>query len=145
MQYYDIHNTDNTSPYEGIDELLDQMQKKNILIAVASNKYQEATEKLIRHYFGEKIYFTAILGQREGIPVKPDPAIVTEILGKAGVLPENAIYIGDSNVDMETAERSNVKSIGVTWGFRTEQELRDSGAVYIAHKTTDIIGICDKL
>ena len=145
LYHYNTHNTNHTRPYPGINDVLIQMQQSGILIAVASNKYQEATENLIHFYFGKHINFIAILGQREGIPTKPDPFIVTEILNKANVSANNSIYIGDSNVDMETAKSSNIISVGVTWGFRTEKELLESGANYIAHKTKDIINICQKL
>ena len=131
LAYYDVHNTDFTEPYEGICELLKTLQAKGLKLAVASNKYQAATEKLIRRFF-PGISFTALFGQREGIPVKPNPAIVYDILRIAGVSPEETIYIGDSGVDMETASNSGVASIGVTWGFRPREELEVSGAKYIA-------------
>ena len=92
------------------------------MMAVASNKYQAATEKLIRHYFPQ-IQFVEVLGQREGVNVKPDPTIVFDILRKANVSPEDVLYVGDSGVDMQTAINAGVDSIGVTWGFRTRAEL----------------------
>lgn len=139
LSYYEEHNTDYTVPYEGIPELLKSLQSNGLLLAVASNKYQKATEKLIRLFFPDTA-FTAVFGQREGIPVKPNPAIVNDILAIAGLTPEEAIYIGDSGVDMETAANSSMVSIGVTWGFRPE-ELKTAGAHYIAETPDDISDI----
>lgn len=92
------------------------------MIAVASNKYQTATVKLIHHYF-PNISFIEILGQREGVPVKPDPSIVFDIIKKAKVNKEEVLYVGDSNVDMQTAHNAGVDAVGVAWGFRPRTEL----------------------
>ena len=138
IPYYDEHNTDYTKPYEGIDELLKTLQSKGCMLAVASNKYHAATEKLIKYSFPD-ISFEAVLGQRENVPVKPDPAIVYDILKITDVSPEEAIYIGDSGVDMLTASNSGIFSIGVTWGFRPRAELEAAGANYIADTTAEIL------
>ena len=102
IPYYDIHNADDSRPYPGISALLSYLQSAGIQIAVASNKYQAATEKLVAHYFPE-IHFTAVFGQREGVNVKPDPTIVFDILKLADVRKEDVLYVGDSGVDMQTA------------------------------------------
>ena len=136
--YYDEHNTDYTIPYEGINELLITLQSKGCMLAVASNKYQAATENLIRFSFPD-ISFAAIFGQRENVPVKPDPAIVNDILKITDISPEETIYIGDSGVDMQTASNSGIFSIGVTWGFRPRAELETAGADYIADSTAEIL------
>jgi phosphoglycolate phosphatase len=138
LPYYDSHNTEYTKPYEGIPELLNILQTKGIKMAVASNKYQRATEKLISRYFPE-IKFTAVFGQRENVPVKPDPAIIHEIFRIADIPASEAVYVGDSGVDMQTASNSGITSIGVTWGFRPRSELEASGAVHIADSTKDIL------
>ena len=117
VPYYDQHNADKSRPYPGVTELLETLQTAGMQLAVASNKYQAATEKLIAHYF-PNIKFTAVFGQREGIPVKPDPIIVKEILQIAKVQEEETLYVGDSGVDMQTAINAGVTSCGVTWGFR---------------------------
>ena len=136
--YYDEHNTDYTIPYEGINELLITLQSYGCILAVASNKYQAATEKLIRYSFPD-ISFAAVFGQRENVPVKPDPAIVYDILKITDISPEEAFYIGDSGVDMQTALNSGIFSIGVTWGFRPRAELEAAGADYIADTTAEIL------
>ena len=122
VPYYDQHNADKSRPYPGVTELLETLQTAGMQLAVASNKYQAATEKLIAHYF-PNIKFTAVFGQREGIPVKPDPIIVKEILQIAKVQEEETLYVGDSGVDMQTAINAGVTSCGVTWGFRPRTEL----------------------
>ena len=110
-QYYDEHNTDRTTPYEGIPELLQELHESGVMLAVASNKYQQATLKIINHFFPD-IPWTAIQGQQEGIPVKPDPSIVFMILAQAHISKQETIYIGDSGIDMETARRACIDSVG---------------------------------
>ena len=138
--YYDNHNCDKTVPYAGLPELLEELDAMGVKIAVASNKYQLATEKMVRHYF-PNINFVSINGQQEGVPVKPDPSIVFDILLKAGVSKDETMFIGDSGVDMETARRACVDSIGVTWGFRPEKELIDTYADNIVYSPTEILEI----
>lgn len=139
-EYYNEHNCDRTVPYEGLPELLDTLVAMGVKVAVASNKYQEATEKIVRHYFPH-IDFVAINGQQEGVPVKPDPSIVFDILLKSGMTKDETVYIGDSGVDMETARRACIDSIGVIWGFRPEKELIDTYAVNIVHSPLEILEI----
>ena len=136
-EYYNDHNTDYTKPYAGIPELLSLLSSRGVAIAVASNKYQAATEKLISHFF-PTLSFIAVEGQKEGVPVKPDPSIVFEILAKAKTPKADTIYIGDSGVDMETARRACVDSVGVTWGFRPEKELVENHADTIVNSPGDI-------
>ena len=138
IPYYNIHNADMSVPYPGIFQLLDALQTLGIKIAVASNKYQEATAKLIKHYF-PGIRFCAVLGQREGIAVKPDPAIVHDILKQAKVAPEDVLYVGDSGVDMQTARNAGVEACGVTWGFRPRTELEAEHPAHIVDRAEDIL------
>ena len=140
VPYYDIHNADDSRPYPGIPELLSYLQDAGIQIAVASNKYQAATEKLIAHYF-PGIRFVAVFGQREGVKVKPDPAVVHDILRIAGVSKDEVLYVGDSGVDMQTAINSGVTSCGVTWGFRPRTELESFCPDYIVDKAETILSI----
>lgn len=137
VPHYDQHNTDASTPYPGIRELLRRSQEAGILLAVASNKYQAATEKLVAHYFPE-IRFVAVLGQREGVSVKPDPTIVHDILKIAGTSKEEVLYVGDSGVDMQTALNSGVTACGVTWGFRPRTELEAFHPDYIVDRAEHI-------
>ena len=122
IPYYDAHNADLSAPYPGIVSLLETLQEKGLQLAVASNKYQEATMKLVKHYF-PTIHFIEVLGQRDGIAVKPDPIIVFDILKKTDVSKEEVLYVGDSGVDMQTAQNAGVDAVAVTWGFRPRTEL----------------------
>lgn len=138
VPYYDTHNADLSRPYPGIPELLRTLQQKGIKIAVASNKYQAATRKLIAHYFPE-INFVEVLGQREGTPAKPDPCIVHDIIAKAGVKQEEALYVGDSNVDMQTAHNAGVTAVGVAWGFRPRTELEALHPAHIIENAKELL------
>lgn len=139
-EYYDFHCADATIPYPGIPELLDELAGRGVNLAVASNKYQSAVERLITTYFSN-ISWSAIEGQKPDFPVKPDPSIVFEILSKVPTRKSDVLYIGDSGVDMETARRACVDSVGVTWGFRSEKELRDNYAVHIVNDPDEIIDL----
>ena len=141
VPYYDQHNADKSRPYPGVTELLETLQTAGMQLAVASNKYQAATEKLIAHYF-PNIKFTAVFGQREGIPVKPDPIIVKEILQIAKVQEEETLYVGDSGVDMPTAINAGVTSCGVTWGFRPRTELESFHPDHIVDNAEEIKLLC---
>ena len=141
VPYYDQHNADKSRPYPGVTELLETLQTAGMQLAVASNKYQAATEKLIAHYF-PNIKFTAVFGQREGIPVKPDPIIVKEILQIAKVQEEETLYVGDSGVDMQTAINAGVTSCGVTWGFRPRTELESFYPDHIVDNAEEIKLLC---
>lgn len=125
--YYDQHDTDLTRPYPGINDTLRELTARGISVAVASNKYAAAVERLIAHYFAD-IPWVAVEGQREGVPVKPDPSIVFAILLKHPTPKADVLYVGDSGIDMETATRACVDSVGVTWGFRPVSELKDKFA-----------------
>lgn len=137
VPYYNVHNADLSRPYPGIEDLLNQLQQHHIQIAVASNKYQEATAKLIGQYF-PAIRFTAVFGQRENVPTKPDPQVVNEIIQLAGVSKEEVVYIGDSGVDMQTGLNAGVTTIGVCWGFRPKSELQEFQPDLLAEKPEDI-------
>ena len=120
--HYDEHLADQTLPYAGIQKLLSDLQSRHMQLAVCSNKYQRATSRLIAHFF-PTIHFAAVQGQVEGIPVKPHPQMVHEILRAAQVTCENCLYVGDSDVDMQTAQNAGIKACAVTWGFRSQEVL----------------------
>ena len=117
--FYTSHIDIHTRPYPGIQELLQDLHGAGVRMAVASNKFQAGTEKLVREFF-PGIPFVAILGNREGYPLKPDPEIVTEVLDAAGGLPrEDSVMVGDSRTDMLTAANGGISAIAVGWGYRT--------------------------
>ena len=138
IPYYDEHNADLSRPYPGISELLKTLQQQGIMIAVASNKYQAATRKLIAHYFPE-INLVKVLGQRGGNPASHDASSINEIMTKAGVKQEDILYVGDSNVDMQTAHHAGVTAIGVAWGFRPRTELEALHPAHIIEKAEELL------
>lgn len=121
-EYYSAHIDVHTRPYPGIPELLADLQAAGVRLAVASNKFQEGTEWLIRSLFPD-IQFVAILGNRPGYPLKPAPEIVREVLRKADIGPSDAVMVGDSPTDMCTAANGGIEGLAVTWGYRTADEL----------------------
>lgn len=139
LDYYINHIDRKTCPYAGIPELLKELQRRGIRLAVASNKFQAGTEKLIRSFFPE-IRFEVVFGQRPDVPLKPDPAVVEEILSVTGVAREEVLYVGDSGVDMLTAHAAGVRSVGVSWGFRKREELLDAQADRMVDSAEEILG-----
>ena len=137
LAYYDKHNADLTTPYEGIEILLDTLQKQGYMLAVASNKYQAATSKLIEKYFPQ-IHFCEVYGQRENIPAKPSPQVVETIMQSTCTTADEVVYIGDSDVDMMTGKNAKVTTVGVSWGFRPRTELEQHNPSFIADKAADI-------
>lgn len=121
-EYYSSHIDVHTRPYEGMVALLEELHSAGVRIAVASNKFQEGTEHLIREFF-PGVEFIAIFGNREGYPLKPDPAIVKEVLSLAGADSSKAVMVGDSRTDILTAVAGGIDIIAVSWGFRPEEEL----------------------
>lgn len=140
LEYYGAHNAELTEPYQGIPELLERLQNAGLQLAVASNKYQEATEKLVQHFF-PNIKFTAVFGQREGVSVKPDPTIVHDILALAKVKKDEVLYVGDSGVDMQTAQNAAIDSCAVTWGFRPRSEMEVFAPTYFVDEPKEILMI----
>lgn len=137
-EYYDNHCTDMTKPYAGIPELLMDLRDRDIALAVTSNKYQAAVEKIIGHYFPD-IEFAAVLGENGQRPRKPDSSIVFEALNIHHCPKQEVLYVGDSAVDMETARRACVESCGVTWGFRPVSELQAAYADHIVSDPSEIL------
>ena len=129
IPYYDAHNADYTRPYEGIMDLLQVLKKRGHTLAVASNKYQAATEKIVNQLFPS--IFDVILGEREGIARKPDPQIVYDIFRMTNHTSGAVLYVGDSLVDMETAQNAQLPFIACSWGFVSRQQLLQAGATQI--------------
>ena len=132
--------TYHVAPYEGIVEMLDTLKALGVHLAVLSNKPHLQTKDVVATFFGTKT-FTCVQGQQEGIPRKPDPTAVFMIAKELNVATEECLYIGDSDVDMQTGNAAGVTTIGVTWGFRSREILKENGAVYIVDKAEEIISI----
>ncbi len=123
-----------TRPYPGIQQLLSDLHSSGIKLAIASNKFQSGTEYLAEKFFGD-VPFVAILGNREGFPLKPDPEIVEECLRSACVSRSEAIFVGDSLTDMKTAENGGIPGIAVSWGYR---DLHGTPGVQIAESVEEL-------
>lgn len=143
VPYYDEHNCDLTHPYDGIPALLETLKQQGHTLAVASNKYQAATEKIVAKLFPG--IFDVVLGERENVARKPDPQIVWDILEAIGRKGEEAIedalYIGDSLVDAETAKAAKLPFVACTWGFCTRELLMTAQAHYMADHPKEILTI----
>ena len=141
VPYYNEHNCDYTRPYEGIPEVLATLKAQGHRLAVASNKYQAATEKIVNHFFPG--VFDVILGEREGVERKPNPQIVFDILNslQPSVISLQALYIGDSLVDFETAKNAHVPFVACSWGFVAREKLEEAGIEHIIDKPEEIIKI----
>lgn len=137
---YTEHIARYTRPYAGIPELIGELVRRGVRLAIASNKFQAGTEKLARHFFPD-VRFEAVLGQRPGVPLKPDPQVVHEILACTDTAPGRVLYVGDTGIDMATARAAGVRSVGVTWGFRTREELTEHGACFLADRPEQILGL----
>lgn len=134
---YVLVQKDKTRPYDGIIDLLTDLNNSGIKIAVISNKPQDDVERIINYYFKE-VKFDAIVGATPNIPIKPNPQVVYNTINLLQADIKKTLYIGDSDVDMKTAKNSNLDSIGVLWGFRTKEELEKENAMYIVSTTDEI-------
>lgn len=138
-EYYGAHCLDKTRPYEGISEMLRELKKHGIKTGIVTNKDHSFSVKLAGDFFGGSI--DAVRGREDGYPKKPDPYSVNYVIDHFGADKKDVLYVGDSNVDMETAINAEVDSCGVLWGFRTKKELTESGAVYIAANPNELLKI----
>lgn len=133
---YSVHCSDTTAPYAGVPELLWRLKKEGCLLAVVSNKADFAVQKLAEQYFPD--CFDAVLGETEGLSRKPAPDMVEEVLFRLGIKKEEAVYVGDSEVDVATARNAGLFCISVTWGFRERAVLEKHGAVCFADNAEEL-------
>ena len=143
MEHYKEHYCDQTKAYEGICEAVDAVLSMGLKIAVVSNKIQNMAETVTNKIFGCR--FSVICGKREGYPAKPDPTLTLEVINEMGVKPSECLFIGDSGMDMAVAKNANCVSLGVLWGFRSEDELIDNGADFIIKEPSEITRIIEEL
>ena len=138
IEFYVEHIDCHTTPYEGIEEMLATLSAAGIRLAVASNKFNAGTRKLIGRFFGN-IPFAAIYGNRDNVPLKPAPDVLNEIIEECQTTATECFMIGDSGVDMDCAKRAGICSIGVTWGFRCREELVQHCAEHIVDTPQDVV------
>jgi len=126
--------------YDGVKELLDQLVRRNLKLAILSNKSDELTQVIAKKLLSDWP-FAAVLGLRTDFPRKPHPAGALYISENLGISPEHLVYVGDSGVDMETACRAGMLPVGVLWGFRTQEELLAHGAKVLLHHPLDLLEV----
>ena len=134
---YDAHKEDKTAPYPGIPELLDALKAEGIQTAVFSNKADPLCGKIIAHYFGTG-RFELVRGNRPNVPTKPDPTGVYALMQDIGADPKTTLFIGDSDVDIRTGHNAGLKACGVTWGFRSRENLVNAGADFLADTPAEL-------
>ncbi|MFC1764511.1 HAD family hydrolase [Planctomycetota bacterium] len=141
-QVYSQHWNKKTQPYDGVPKLLDALTTNGMAMAVFTNKPQHFAELCVKEFLS-RWEFAAIRGQQEGFPLKPDPAGAREIARSLGISTEVCLYLGDSDVDMQTAVNARMHPVGAKWGFRSEEELRMHGAIDVIDHPTDLLQILD--
>ncbi len=141
-QIYDKCWQKNTKPYPGIPELLSNLTKRGLPMAVLSNKPDNFTKAMVEKLLPDR-RFEIIQGALPDVPIKPDPAAALQIAKQLKIPPEQFLYLGDTNTDMQTAVAAGMFPVGCLWGYRTADELRASGAKVLVQKPSDIIDILD--
>ena len=124
--------------YDGILETIDELHKRQVKLAVLSNKDHNMAEKVVAHFF-DKGQFDAVVGTTTGNPIKPDPIHTLKIVDKFKLKPQEVIFVGDSDVDMQTAKACEMLAVGVNWGFRPIEELKQNGADTIINKPSELL------
>lgn len=137
--YYNDHCMIKTKPYDGVPELLGALKKEGFAMAIVSNKNAEAVEEMREHYFGDLIPLA--FGQSDAVPKKPDPSMVYAAADRLGIPKERCIYVGDSEVDIETAKNAGIDCITCLWGFREKEFLLAEGARVLAEAAEDILRV----
>ena len=138
--YYQEHAQVFTAPYDGVTDMLLELQRRGVRLAVFSNKPHADTCRVVASYFPD-VAFDAVRGQMEGIPVKPDPTGALEIAAAMALKPEEFAYLGDTGTDMRCAVNAGMYPIGVLWGFRTAEELQESGAQALLEKPSQLMNL----
>ena len=131
-----------TRPYQGIVALLDALKNRRLPMVVFSNKAHDFTVRIVTHFFGTET-FSSVLGGGK-FPFKPDPAGARHVARTMRVKPEDVLYVGDSDIDMQTAMNAGMYAIGVTWGFRSRRELLENGARTLIDRPEELTGLIDR-
>lgn len=140
VAYYTAHIDCHSYAYEGIFDLLKELAARKVKIAVVSNKFQQGTELLVRKFFPE-IPFVAVFGNRPEVPLKPDPAADLEVLRLAGVSASETLHIGDTASDIRAARAAGLGAVGVSWGFRSREELLEAGAEVVIDHPRELLDL----
>lgn len=141
FDYYSNHCTVNTTVYNGISELVDSLKAAGIKVGCITNKVEPVAKDIINTFFGgmDKVY-----GQTDGVPNKPDPMLTLRALSELGIKPQECLFVGDSEVDMQTACAAGCVPVGVLWGYRTREILEEAGAKYIICNADEVLKIAKR-
>lgn len=139
LKYYAKHYADYTTSYDGLNSLVTLLKQKGIKLAVVTNKAQEMAEKVVYNLYGDS--FDCILGLRDGLPPKPDPAGILLAMNQLNVNPSKCAFVGDSGMDVAAGVNSGVYPIGVLWGFREKDELIKFGAKDIVSNADELLSV----
>jgi len=137
---YEANQITKTQPYDGVIDMLKEFNNKGISLNILSNKPIDFTIMVVKHFLGD-IKFDNILGAREGIPKKPNPHAVFEIIENIKIDKSDVLYVGDTGTDMKTADAAELSSVGVLWGFRGLDELLENGADFIINEPKELLNI----
>jgi phosphoglycolate phosphatase len=128
-----------TKPYKGLPQVIGELAKKSVKLAVLTNKDQKMAERIVNYFFDS--YFDIIAGATASIAVKPDPTQTLQIVDKFKLKPQEAVFIGDSNIDMQTAKTCKMFAVGVSWGLGSIEELKENGADIIIDRSKKLLEI----
>jgi phosphoglycolate phosphatase len=127
-----------TRAYEGVSEMLDEIERRGLPMAILSNKPDRFTKQTVRAFFSRR-RFAVVRGARDGVPIKPDPRAALEIAAEMDFPPKDICYLGDTRTDMETARRAGMYPIGALWGFRSAEELKEHGAEHLIKHPMELL------
>ncbi len=142
LKYYKLHSNDKTYVYSGIKELITELKKKGIKVAVVTNKADGPANEVVNNTLPDT--FDLVFGQRPEIPTKPDPTLTLMAMKKLGVTPTECVFIGDSGMDVKTGVNSGALPVGVLWGFRSADELLENGAKHLINTPLELLEIVEK-
>jgi len=143
VAHYDRHDTERSRPYPGVHELLRELVRCGVMVAVASNKYNRATRRIVAHFFPD-IPFVAVFGQRKNVKIKPDPMVVRHVLKvpavkAVGIGADETLMVGDSAVDIETARAAGIGVVAVSWGFSLRGDLEQASPNHIVDRAEELL------
>lgn len=144
LELYTEMCTHGTMVYKGIPEVLDYLTKQGIGHSILTNKPHEVTQKVVNYYFPGNV-FNFVFGQRQGVAKKPDPSAALEIASNLNCLPEDVLFIGDSDTDMKTGKAAGMIAVGVTWGYGSVSSIKAAGSDYLFDTTEGLINLISKL
>ena len=139
MAWYGVHKEDKTAPYPGMEGAALRLKQAGVSIAVLSNKADEMAGPVVEHYYPG--VFPIVQGALPDLPTKPDPTLLYKLMERMGADPKATLFVGDSNVDIQTAKNGGLASCGVLWGFRSRQELEAEGADFLARTPEELTGL----